>query len=500
MRIVDTVGMRAAESAAITSGVPGYVLMKRAGEAAAQMISALMHKYGFSRIVFLCGGGNNAGDALVSAALLYGQFPIRLWALRALDTLKGEAAEAAAEMPEKLRSDIALFPERPDIRRGDLVVDGLLGIGLRGEVRRELSEVIAAVNSTAVPVLALDVPSGMDSDTGEGKCPNGEAVHARWTLTFGMPKKGLFSPSGIGFSGMLRVADIGLAAFVPEPSDGPVAYTAYEAFRALPRYAADIHKNRRGGLLVMAGSRRYPGAAGLAALAGLRGGAGIVRAFYPAGSKIVFPQAVIPVELPAGRGGSYVACPDWSELPADALVAGPGWSDDVTPEALSGVLDFPGKLLLDADALNLLARHPELWRKRAADTVLTPHPGEAERLRRAWGLPAAADRRTLAAELAVRSGAAVVLKGARTVTADPNGECSFNTSGSPDLATAGSGDALSGLVGAFLANGMSGYDAARLGAFIHGAAGEFCGRSCIADDLPKSFGDVMTHLENGTVF
>ena len=498
MRIVDASEIRAAEAAAVAAGIPEYVLMKRAGEAAANMVSRLMRKFGFSRIVFLCGGGNNAGDALVTASQLHGVFPMRIWSVRPLDALHGAAAEAVTEMPRELRADSAFWPEDPKLQCGDLIVDGLLGIGLKGEVRTEIAGVISKVNASGLPVLSLDVPSGMDSDSGEGRCPGGEALRARWTLTFGLPKKGLFSLSGINFSGVLHTADIGLGEFVPETSCDLEAYTVTDAYRALPVFAADTHKNRRGRLLVMAGSRQYPGAAALAAQAALRGGAGLVRAIRPAGCAPAFPDAVIPMELPAGRDGGFVIAPDWRKLPpVDALTAGPGWGGGVSIEVLRAVLDFPGKLLLDADALNLLSMHPEIWRIRP-ETVLTPHPGEAERLRRAFGIGDAPDRIQLASELAKRTGAVVVLKGARTAVASPDGRCSLNTSGSADLATAGSGDVLSGIIGALMSSGMTCRDAACLGVFIHGAAGELCGRGCIADDLPPASAKVMAELENRT--
>ena len=206
------------------------------------------------------------------------------------------------------------------------------------------------------------------------------------------------------------------------------------------------------------------------------------------------------MEVAATGQGGFAAAPDWKNFrDPTALVAGPGWGDDVPVSVLTEVLKFPGELLLDADALNLLARHPEIWNARA-NVVLTPHPGEAERLRIAFGIPEAGSRSELAAALADRLGAVVVLKGARTVTAGGAGEITLNTSGSPDLATAGSGDVLAGLIGAFLANGTLVTAAAKLGVFIHGRAGENGGRGVIADDLPTKISRVMKNLEKGLFF
>ena len=499
MKIVLTSEMRAAEAAAVADGIHEFALMKRAGRMAAQLIDAWIRRRHFSRIVFLCGGGNNAGDALVAATFLAGKYPISLWLSRPLNSLRGAAAQAAAELPGAVRAAATANFDALELAPGDLIVDGMLGIGLAGEVRPLLAGVIDRVNSSRFPVIALDVPSGMDSDTGAGRCPGGEALHAACTITFGAPKRGLFTPEGVRFSGTLVVADIGLAAYA-KSSSACVAYTDSEAFDDLPRFDADTHKNRRGRLLVMAGSRRYPGAAALATLAALRGGAGVVYSVVPAGTPLRVANAAIPAELPATGQGGFAAPPEWRTFrEPTALVAGPGWGDDVPVSVLSEVLKFPGKLLLDADALNLLARHPEIWSPRE-DMVLTPHPGEAERLRIAFGLPESGSRSEAAAALAARLGAVVVFKGARTVIADGAGELTLNSSGAPDLATAGSGDVLAGLIGALLANGMPVSTAAKLGVFIHGRAGECGGRGVIADDLPSEIAAVMKDLENGVIF
>ena len=486
MKIADASAIRSAEAAAVAHGVAEFELMLAAGKQAAEFIDVLMRRYGFRRIVFLCGGGNNAGDAMVAAAFLFGRYHLSLNLLRRFEDFHGAAAEAVKLLPEEFKRQTGEPGAPPEFRSGDLIVDGILGIGIHGEVRCEAARWIAAVNSSHLPVLALDLPSGMDPDSGVGLVPGNGAVRAKWTLAFGAPKAGEFTAAGIGFSGALHVADIGLAEHLPDSS--PEAYTMLEAVRDLPRYAPDVHKRRRGSALVMAGSSRYPGAAALATLGCLRGGAGVVRTLCPVGAAPSLPAAAIPVVLHA--------VPEWSGFSSDVLVAGPGWGDAYAPEYLERVLAFPGKLLLDADALNLLAAHPILW-KRRGPCVMTPHPGEAERLRRAFGIPDDLSRAELAAALSRRTGAVVVLKGARTVVAEASGKISFNCSGAPALATAGSGDVLAGLIGALLANGMLVYDAARLGVFIHGAAGERCGRGCIADDLPRAAAAIIAEIENG---
>ena len=457
-----------------------------------------MRKFGFSRIVFLCGGGNNGGDALTAAASLAGAFPMAIWLARPLDELRGEAAEAAAVLPREIKALATTDFSAVEPHDGDLIVDGMLGIGMRGEVRPQIAEVISRINAMKLPVIALDVPSGMDSDTGEGRGPDGEALRAFETITFGLPKRGLFTAPGIAFSGALYVADIGLPPFAGRGCGG--AFTDSDAMDALPCFSNDIHKNRRGELLVAAGSRRYPGAAALTATAGLCGGAGVVRAFVPRGVAFRLPSAAIPVEIAATGQGGFAAAPDRSDYPrASALAAGSGWGDDVPPEVLTAFLDFPGPAVIDADALNLLSRHPELWHSNG-QAVLTPHPGEAERLCRSFGIDGSSGREETATALAKRLDAVIVLKGARTVVADRNGECTFNISGSPALATAGSGDVLTGLIGALLANGSAPATAARSAVLIHGRAGENLGRGAVADDLPRAAAAVMAKLEKRLIF
>ena len=348
MKIADAGAVRHAEAAAVAQGISEFQLMLRAGRQAADFIDELVRRYGFSRIVFLCGGGNNAGDALVAAAFLFGRYPISLNLLRRFTDFRGAASEAVKILPDELKQATGESGAPLDFRRGDLLVDGILGIGVNGSVRSDAARWITEINASRLPVLALDLPSGMDPDTGEGHVPGGEAVRARWTLTFGVPKIGAFTTDGIRFSGALHVADIGLTEYLPDSA--AEAYTCAEAVRDLPRYAPDIHKRRRGSVLVMAGSPRYPGAAALATLGCLRGGAGVVRTLYPSGATPYLPAAAIPVELSG--------LPEWSGFPAEVLVAGPGWGDVYAPEYLARALAFPGKLLLDADALNLLAPAP----------------------------------------------------------------------------------------------------------------------------------------------
>ncbi len=471
MKSADRAVIRQAEAA---SGVDGYTLMKRAGASVARELETLAPR--FSRIVFLAGNGNNAGDAFVAAAQV--DFPrVKVFAAQEKASYRGEAAAALREFGSSFDFEVRETLRQGDLLPGDLVVDAILGIGFHGEtVRAPLDQWINFVNASRLAVLSLDLPSGIDADT--GIAAETGAVAATWTLTFGIPKTGLFLNDGERLSGILHFADLGF----PQIGQGIDLYTVAEAARDLPRRDFDEHKKSCGSVLVACGSCRYPGAGRLAATAALRGDAGYVT---------LASQAEI-YEIPAALlVRSISGASALKELFAghDVLVAGCGWGEQ-SVEMLQCALDFPGTLLLDADALNLLARHPEVWKKRE-NVILTPHPGEAKRLATAFGITETLPRCELALELAKKLHAVVLLKGAGTLVATPQGEISRNTSGSPTLATAGSGDVLAGLIGALLSRKLSPFTAAKLGAFLHGRCGEIVPSGLIADDLPLLFGEAF---------
>ena len=472
--IVSSVSqVREAEQRTILSGVPGYELMCRAGRGAADIIEELFPDR--KRTVILCGSGNNGGDALVVAALLKGK--VIVYSTRRKEDFKGEAACAAKDLP----SDIPFIVTEefcPQLfSPGDLIVDGLLGIGFSGEKLREtVSSAVRAVNDSCCKVVSLDVPSGLNCDTGR---VSDIAVKADVTITFGAVKKGLLCGMGPALCGILRTVDIGLNGLEGENT----AVTFEESLRFFPRYPADIHKNRRGELLVVAGSCEYSGAAALTSTAALRCGSGLVR-LATVGARKNIPWSVIVREYPDENG--FLPSDLWQKIAdfsqkSSALAAGPGWGK-CSSLLLEGALQFPGSLILDADALNLLAENPHLLKKRE-NVVITPHPGEARRLAEAFGI-CETERLPLAAVLAQKLGAVVLLKGKFTIVSSPCGKSVFILAGSPALATAGSGDVLTGIIGSLLAAGIPPFEAAVCGASLHGRAGEIAGIGSIADDLP----------------
>ena len=485
MKIISIETMRNLERRAIDSGVSGYTLMRRAGEGAAEEIRRFAQGKAFRRAVILAGRGNNGGDALVAAPLL--GIPAVIYATGPLEMLRGEAAKAAGDLPEMIPVEVRDTLSAADFHRGDLIVDGLLGTGFAGELRPQFRNWIAAANSSGCPIVAIDLPSGINGDT--GTADSRLAIRAELTITFGFPKRGHFHGDGPAAPGRLRHVDIGLADPDSPSGDAEEAFFAADAEKLLNPPAFDTYKNQRGRLLIAAGSIDYSGAAALSAHAALRAGAGIVRLAVPARPFAALPGALIVRVVRSAEG-----CFDRKSLPelaammaqSDAVAAGSGWGmGKETGEVLSELLRFPGPLLLDADALNTAAREPQRWVRRDR-LVITPHPGEARRLADAFAIPYFEERTQFALALAAELGAVTVLKGPHTVVAAPDGRYSLNSSGCPALATAGSGDVLGGIIGALLAgNPERPFEMAQLGVFLHGLAGELGAPGLIADDLPE---------------
>ncbi|MFF2650957.1 NAD(P)H-hydrate dehydratase [Streptomyces sp. NPDC058045] len=482
--------VRAAEQA-LMSRLPDGALMQRAAAGLAASCAELLTSasatgrrggrgvYG-SRVTALIGSGDNGGDALYAAARLARRgagvtalllspdrtHPGGLAALRAA----GGSARAAGEDPA---ADTAL------VHRADLVLDGIVGIGGSGGLRPAAVPLAAAARASAAPVVAVDLPSGVEADSGEVR---GEAVRADLTVTFGTHKPGLLIDPGRSHAGATRLIDIGLGPELPDEAELEALQYA-DVARLLPRPAAESDKYRRGVVGVIAGSARYPGAAVLAVAGALRGGAGAVRYVGPAADAVIarFPEVLVSVGSPgkAGRVQSWVV--------------GPGIGDDA--EAVDEVLASDVPVLVDADGLRLSQRGAV--RARRAPTLLTPHAGEAAALLGTERRHVEAARLASVRELAARYGASVLLKGSTTLVAAPEGGAvRVNPTGTPWLATAGSGDVLSGLAGSLLAAGLGAVDAGSTAAYLHGLAGRFAadgapaGAHDVADCIPRAWRDV----------
>lgn len=464
-------------------GLPGIVLMKRAGRAAWQL---LRQRWPEARTVaVVCGGGNNGGDGYIVAGLAAEQgFQVRLVAAVDPARLRGDAARArdfavaAGVSPEPVGRAL----------EADVVVDALLGTGVKGEVRAAQAALIDAMNASGRPVLALDLPSGLCSDTGRA-C--GVAVRAQATMTFIGVKRGLCTAAGPAHRGDLFFAGLGVPPWVYERVGGEVQRLALaDLLSALPPRPRDAHKGRYGHVLVVGGERGYGGAVALAAEGVLRTGAGLTsvatRPEHVGALLARHPELMV-------RGIDKGAELELLLESASAVVVGPGlgqsgWSEQL----LQRVLAARKPTLIDADGLNIMAR---LGWQPAPDVplVLTPHPGEAARLLGCTVAEVQQDRFASAIQLSQRYQAEVLLKGAGSVMASSEQTgvdlCSY---GNPGMASGGMGDVLSGIIGALLAQGLEAGTALRLGVCLHAASGDLAAREHGETGLVAT--DLMTPL------
>jgi ADP-dependent NAD(P)H-hydrate dehydratase / NAD(P)H-hydrate epimerase len=491
--------VRAAE-AALMALVPDGALMQRAAAGLASVCAELLSSgpggpggvYG-ARVTVLAGTGDNGGDALYAGALLAARGAavtaiqagqkIHPGGVAALRTRGGRVVTVAPPRgPDDTRPDIgarydAGHDARQAIGRADLIIDGMLGIGGSGGLREPYATLAhLAAGERGATTVAVDLPSGIDADTG---AVDGPAVRADVTVTFGAIKPGLLIDPGAGHAGVVELVDIGLGPYLEGGPDVSAPQRA-DIRALLPRPGAESDKYRRGVLGLLAGSDTFTGAALLSTGGAVHGGAGMVRLVTaPAAAaavRQVWPEVVI-TEL-SGDGGDRSE--QKNQFPGDvgrvqAWVAGPGMgTTDTAAARLAAVLATSLPVLVDADGLTLLARHKDLL-PRAAPTLLTPHAGELGRLLGKDPADVEARRLEHARLAATEFGACVLLKGSTTVVAPPDGlhPVFVNTTGTPWLATAGSGDVLSGLAGALLAQGLLPRQAGIAAAYLHGLAGRF---------------------------
>ena len=496
-------------------GVASYALMTRAGQAVAAAVMRRWRHAVHHGVVVVAGKGNNGGDGMVAArALMAEQVPVRAILLVRASALKGDAARAHAEFVKAGGTVVEAAGEAEldgamGARTG-VIVDAIFGTGLNAEVTGLARHAIEAMNHAGAPVLAIDIASGANSDSG---AVMGAAVRAALTVTFGFAKFGHVSYPGAELCGELEIAEIGFApAAVGEIAPRGKYFDAAEARPYLRSRPQNSHKGNYGHVMVIAGSRGKSGAAVLASRGALRMGAGLVTAAIPEaiGAIVAAGQAELMTEPIADRDGHF----DGQHAPRvlaklvegkDALSVGPGIGQSDDTRALMEWLIAEGAaprrpMLIDADGLNVVAQIGAGALKRAAGpVVLTPHPGEAARLLGMSTAEINADRVGAARRLSELSGAAVLLKGARTVIAGLGGEIYVNASGNPGMATPGMGDVLSGIVGALLAQRLAPLDALAFGAFVHGhAADRLAARSgpvgYLAGDLAEELPSTLAAL------
>ena len=490
--LVGRATMRALDRHTIEKlGVPGDLLMESAGRAVAAEVLAWHAEVGFgSQVCVVCGGGNNGGDGLVIArhlALL--GVPLRVLLLADPEKLRGDAARnlerARALGLELVSGDAADSHSHSQLPSRGVVVDAIFGTGLSRDVSGPAAGMIAAVNARraaqpdgSLRVVSVDVPSGLDCDTGQ---PHGEVVRADSTVTIGLPKLGLALEPGRELAGRVVVARIGIANTAPGVQPDAELWSPLAAGRALPQRPVAGHKGRFGHVLLVAGSAGKTGAAALAATAAGRAGAGLVTLGCPASLNPVLEvkcTEAMTAPLADSEEGELLSTAEHAVLALaaerDVVAMGPGVGRSEETQALMRGLArrLESPLVIDADGLFAFAADASALKARRAPTILTPHPGEAARL---LGRSAGAvnrDRVATARELAELTGSVVVLKGAATVSAGPDGRIVVNPTGGPSLATGGTGDVLTGVVAAFLAQGQAVLESAAAAAYLHGASAD----------------------------
>jgi hydroxyethylthiazole kinase-like uncharacterized protein yjeF len=439
---------------------PDISLMQAAGEAAARKAAAMLE--GGGRVLVLAGPGNNGGDAWVVARALQASW--HAVTVLALGEPKAREAEAAKAAFLQHRGEIR--ESWPADKRFDLVIDGLLGIGLSRPAEGTIAEIIERANALGTPILALDVPSGLDADSGQAL---GGTIRAAETITFIGAKPGLFTGDGPDYAGRVSVEILNIDD--EHLASEAVLLTEELARKFAPQRRRNSHKGSHGAVGVVGGATGMAGAAVLAARGALLLGAGKVFQASLCDSVQGFDTQHPEIMLRKPRD-----LIEQKEL--DALVIGPGMgTGDTAKNLLAAAIKLPIPLVLDADALNLLSTGRALQNalpKREAATIITPHPGEAARLLAVETKDIAGNRVGSALELAQRFHAVVVMKGAGSVIAFPDGGWCINATGNPGLASGGTGDVLAGMLGALLAQGLSVEHTAQLGVSLHGAAADAC--------------------------
>jgi len=481
MKVVTGATMQLMDKRTIEAfGISGLTLMENAGRRCAEAIMAEFGSVSFRKAVILAGKGNNGGDGYVIARLLMEQgWDVRVFIVACSDEIAGDAAINL----QRLDTEIVTFCPVTEtlcqcvasLANATLVVDALLGTGLKSEVRGVYAEVIEIINACGKPVFAVDIPSGIDA--GSGKVL-GKAVRAHMTVTFAAAKLGNVLYPGAELGGRLLVADIGMPAEVVTEAAG-FEFVDYDAAQMLlqPR-RKQAHKGDCGHTLIIAGSTGKTGAAAMSANSAVRAGAGLVTVAIPASlNAIMEVKTTEAMSLPlpdadAGFLGEAAYDPIMAVAAGKASVAiGPGISRNPSTSVLVQrvVNDLALPLIIDADGLHALSENREvLLHRKSSVVILTPHPGEMANLAGITTAEVEKDRIGIACDLSAKYNVILLLKGARTIIATPDGEIAINGSGNPGMASGGMGDVLTGILAALIAQGYAPFAACKLGAYLHG--------------------------------
>jgi len=489
MFIVTSDQMKALDQRTIQEmGISGAVLMENAGRGT---VEAMLYQFPEQKngpIHILCGRGNNGGDGFVIGRyfLNFGA-EVNVYLFTSAEKVKGDAKinlDAFLNMGGRIlevEDEDSFNSIRNELGHAAIIVDALLGTGLSSEVKGLYRMAIDALNSMEnIPIVTVDVPSGLDATTGKIL---GSAIKANLTCTYGLPKIGLFTYPGRENTGELEIVDIGIPESLIEASGIKTFLLEQDDFTGLiPKRKPDSHKGTYGHVLVLAGSPGKTGAASLAGHAVMRAGAGLVTLGVPNSLRAIVEEKtkeVMTGSLPDIDDG-YLGIDSWPKLAEmlenkSAIAVGPGLSDKAeTGElVLKLIIEANVPMVIDADGLNLVAKNKEVLKKAKMPLVLTPHPGEMSRLIGLTVEEIQEDRIKVASSFAKEHGVIVVLKGASTVIAEPEGKIFINTTGNPGMAGGGMGDVLTGFIASLIGQGIASLDAAKMAVFTHGAIGDF---------------------------
>jgi NAD(P)H-hydrate epimerase len=500
------------------AGIPGVVLMENAGRGA---VGVLLENYRHllnGTVAIIAGKGNNGGDGFVIARYLMNRgVSVRIFLLGVRGKIQGDAKvnlasvlKMNAQLTEITTSD-GWKKKRGELEECTLIIDAIFGTGLTSDIGGLIGEVINDLNGLGIPTVAVDLPSGLHPDTG---AVLGTCVHADCTVTFGLPKRGLFLYPGARYAGTIKVVDISIpSSFIDETAPTDYVLRFADMCQVVKVRNPDTHKGDYGHVLAIAGSRGKTGAAVLTCQAAARVGAGLVTLGIPESLHAIMEQKLTEVmteplsEHPTGFLGldSFKRIRELMEGKR-VLVLGPGLStnEDTVKLVHAIIQESSIPVVVDADGINALGAHPALLQQVDVPVVLTPHPGEMARLAGMSAREVQRDRIAIAKDFAMRYGCYLVLKGARSLLAEPDGSLCINLTGNPGMASGGMGDILTGMIPGFMAQGYDCAASVKLAVFIHGLAGDLLSRErgpvgFIAGDVLGEVPRVLKALINQTL-
>ncbi len=514
MRVLNTEQMREADRRTIEDiGIPSIVLMENAGRQSVAAMEAAFEDLAMSQVAVVCGRGNNGGDGFVIARTLVQRgIDATVFLLGSVAEARGDA-RANLEVLGRIGVTVVEITNAQEwelnfsqISECDLVVDAILGTGFRGKLSGLLETVVADLNALGVPIVSIDLPTGVSADTADLAGP---AVEASMTVTLGAPKIPLVLPPADTHAGDLVIADIGIPLPLFDDLEGPhLELLTREAMREIvPSRVADSHKGDFGRVLVVAGSLGRSGAAHLAAIGALRSGAGLVtiatpRSCLPIVAAMAPEYMTEPLEETAAGTVDFNAVDRVLDFKADVIALGPGLGQEPSTAAfVQSVLERTGvPVVLDADGLNAFAGDPDrLMGREEVPVIITPHPGEMARLLNISIEALQRDRIRYAREFAAAHRLHVILKGHRTIIASPDGQTFINLTGNAGMATGGAGDLLTGMVAAWFAQILDAEAACKLAVYLHGTAGDLAEAdegdvALVAGDIAARLGDAVLEL------